>query len=208
MIAPGRSVAYRCIVMAKPRAALGFKVHTGWAAVVAVGAPAPDVLAKARLQVASTFEEGAVFHAGQELPIDKARALVRDSEARFRRQARADLATFVAGLDAEVVTGGVVWGNPKPLPPFETILASHPLVHAAEADLYRRIFADATESVIGLAPIRVPAKDLTARSGAALHLTAEEVARRLTAMGKASGKPWTIDQKEAALVAWLALASA
>jgi hypothetical protein len=89
-------------VAAKTRAALGFSVHIGRAAVVAVGgAPeAPEILGKAALQVATTFEEGAVFHMGQELPPDEARALIRDSDARFAERARAQLAAFVAQLGA------------------------------------------------------------------------------------------------------------
>ncbi len=190
---------------AKRRAALGFKVHTGWAAVVAVGGPAPEVLAKARLQVAWTFDEGAVFHAGQQLPLEKARALVGEAEARFAGKARAELSAFAAQLDAQVVAAAVVWGNPRPLPPFQAVLRSHPLVHAAEADLYRRVFAEAGEAVLGATPLRVPASELTARAASALRLTRTQLAERLAAMGKASGRPWTVDQKEAALVAWLAL---
>jgi hypothetical protein len=63
-------------VAAKVRATLGFTVHIGRAAVVAVGGPteAPEILAKTRIDVASTFDEGAVYHVGQTLPIERARA--------------------------------------------------------------------------------------------------------------------------------------
>ena len=59
-------------------------------------------------------------------------------------------------------------GAPEALPPLETIVRSHPLVHAAEADLYRRLFARAGEAVLGFPPLRVPAKAL-ARHAAARH---------------------------------------
>jgi hypothetical protein len=134
--------------------------------------------------------------------------LVRDAEARFVKKARADLAAFVKGIDAELVGAGMVGGNPKPLPPFETILKSHPLVHAAEAELYRRTFAAAGEAVLGAPPMLVPVKELTERACAALHLSAAKLGERLAVMGKSSGKPWTVDQKEAALVACIALAGA
>jgi hypothetical protein len=192
---------------ARRRAAVGFKVHTGWAAVVAVGGPGPEVLAKARVQVAWTFEEGAVFHVGQKLPIEEARALVSEAEARFVKQARAELAAFAGNLDAQVVAAAVVWGGPKPLPPLETILKAHPLVHAAEAELYRRVFAEAGEAVLGVTPQRPPGSELLARAASALRLTEATLAERLAVMGKASGRPWTVDQREAALAAWLALAT-
>jgi hypothetical protein len=196
-------------VAAKRRAALGFKVHIGRAAVVAVGGPvdAPEILAKARIDVASTFDEGAVFHVGQGLPIETARSLVRDSEIRFAERACAELAAFTSRLGAKVVAAGMVAAAAKPLPPLESILKSHPLVHAAEGELYRRVFAKAG-AALGAPPTRVPADALAQSAAAALGLTPAKLAARLAAMGKASGKPWAADQKQAALVAWLALATA
>jgi len=196
-------------VTAKRGVALGFTVRTGRAVVVAVGGPveAPAILAKARIDVASTFDEGAVFHAGQELPIEEARALVRDAEARFVERARAGLAALAGRLDGEVVAAGLVAGAPKQLPPLESILRSHPLVHAAEGELYRRVFS-AAAAALGFRPARVPADALAGRAAAALALTPADLAARLAALGKASGKPWAADQKQATLVAWLALATA
>ena len=192
----------------KQRAALGLSVHIGRAAVVAVGgtAAAPEIIAKTGIQVAATFEEGAVFHMGQELAVDEAKALVRASELRFTARARDALAAFAATLGAEVVAAGMVAGPSKALPPVESILKSHPLVHAAEGELYRRVFA-AAAAALGAAPTRVPADALAKRAAAAAGLTPAKLAARLAAMGKASGKPWAADQKQAALAAWLALAS-
>jgi hypothetical protein len=196
-------------VAAKRRAALGFKAHTGWAAVVAIGGPidAPEILAKARIDVASTFDEGAVFHVGQELPIDAARALVRDAEVRFTARARAELAAFTTRLDATIVAASMVAAAARPLPPLESILKSHPLVHAAEGELYRRVFAEAG-AALGARPTRVAPDALERSVAAALGLTPAKLAARLASLGKASGRPWAADQKQAALVAWLALATA
>jgi hypothetical protein len=194
----------------EPRAALGFSVHTGWAAVVAVGGPpaAPVLLAKGRIDVATTFDEGAVFHAAQELPIEKARALVARSEARFAARARTELDAFVARLGAPVAGAGLAAPAAKALPPFESIVRSHPLVHAAEGELYRRVFAAAASSVVGAPPPRIPPATLAARTAAALGVAPAHVAGHLAAMGKASGKPWAADQKHAALAAWLGLLTA
>jgi hypothetical protein len=196
-------------VTAKRRAALGLHVRIGRAAVIAVGGPveAPEILVKARIDVASTFDEGAVFHAGQELPIEEARARVRDSEIRFTERARVQLAAIVAGLDARVVAAGMAAPAARTLPPLEAILKAHPLVHAAEGELYRRVFGEAA-AALGVRPARVPADALAERAAAALGLTPGKVAARLAAMGKASGRPWAADQKQATLAAWLALATA
>src|SRR6185369_13885561 len=130
------------------RAALGLCVRTGRAVVVAVGrapeAPeVPEILAKGRIDVAFTFDEGAVFHVAQEMPIEKARAFVRDSESRFVERASGELGAFAARLGAKVVAAGMVAPPVKALPPFEAILKAHPLVHAAEGELYRRVFSEA-----------------------------------------------------------------
>jgi hypothetical protein len=196
-------------VAAKRRAALGFTVRTGRAAVVAVGGSieAPEVLAKAQIEVATSFEEGAVFHVGQEMPIEEARAFLRDAETRFVERARAELAAFTGRLEATIVAAGMAAKAAKPLPPLESILKSHPLVHAAEGELYRRVFAEAG-AALGARPTRVPPDALDRRAATALGLAPAKLAARLAAMGKASGKPWAADQKQAALAAWLALAGA
>ncbi len=114
------------------RAALGFSPHIGWAAVVAISGPhdAPSVVAKHRVEMATTFETGAVYHAGQALPVARAEALVRSSEKTFSAAAQASIAAFAAALcrlGLEPIASAVLAGGAKPLPPLETILRSHAL---------------------------------------------------------------------------------
>jgi len=194
-------------VASHPRAALGFRVHTGRAMVVALGGPAqaPEILAKGRIDVAFTFEEGAVYHVAQELPFEEARALLQDAEARFGERARAELAAFIARLGVPVVAAGLAAATARPLPPLPAILKSHPLAHAAEGELYRAVFAGAS-AALGAAPARVAADRLPHQIATALGVTTARVSEHLAQMGKASGRPWAADQKQAALAAWLALA--
>jgi len=49
---------------------------------------------------------------------------------------------------------------------------------------------------------------LAQRAATAAGLTPARLAARLAALGKASGKPWAADQKQATLAAWLSLATA
>jgi hypothetical protein len=192
----------------EPRAALGLLARTGRAVVVALGGrrAAPDFLAKTRIAVATTLDEGAVYHVAQDLSLDRARRFVSDAEDRFCKRACAELSAFTSTLGAKVVSAVIVAPAPKPLPLFASILKAHPLLHAAEGELYRRVFAAAAAS-LGPEPIRVPADDLAERIASRLDVTAAEVALHLSAMGKASGKPWAAEQKQAALGAWLALAT-
>jgi hypothetical protein len=90
--------------MARQRVVLGLVPRTGRAAVVVVGGSveAPNVLAKGRIDVATTFDEGAVFHVSQDLPLEKARVFVRESEQRFIERARSEPAAFVTPLGGKV----------------------------------------------------------------------------------------------------------
>lgn len=197
--------------MARRPAAIGIRPHTGWAALVALAGPAagPEVVAKRRIDMATRFEEGAVYHVGQKLPLEKAEELIRSAGERFERLAREALEALAAGLRAagcEPVASGVVAGEGKPLPPLPAILRSHPLVHAAEGELYRQVVARASEAC--RIPARlVPAKELAARAAGGLGIAPARLGPRLAALGKASGRPWARDQQEAALAAWIALAT-
>ncbi len=193
-----------------PPAALGFSPHVGWAAVVAISGAraAPAVVAKRRVEMATTFETGAVYHAGQKLPLERAEALVRSSEQAFEATARATIAAIVAELRARGLdpsAAAILGGGGRSLPELGTILRSHALVHAAEGALYRRALQRASEAC-GLAAALVPSSGLAARVAGAAGIPEERVASALAEIGEASGRPWARDQKEAALAAWLAIA--
>jgi len=188
---------------------LGLKPRTGRAAVVAIAGPvdAPRILFKTRIDVATTFEEGAVFHVAQALPLKEARTRVEASERRFIERARVELAKIQRQLGAPLVTAGLVAGKPKPLPALESILKAHPLVHAAEGALYRRVFAAACSKLCATPPFSFPQEKLVMGLATALAIAPEVLLARLAAMGKASGRPWAQEQKQATLAAWMALAA-
>jgi hypothetical protein len=167
----------------------------------------PEILAKARIDVAFTFDEGAVFHVAQNYPPERAQALVRERELLFTERALADLRAFRAQFDVKIVGAGMAAPVVKRLPPLETVLKAHPLLHAAEGELYRRVFAEACAK-LRARPKRAPVDVLNKSLENALGLKPAGLGRRLDAMGKASGKPWARDQKEATLAAWCALLNA
>lgn len=191
--------------------ALGMKSHTGWAAVVALAGPvaSAEVVAKRRIEMATTFDEGAVYHKSQELPLARAEELVRSSEEKFERIARAglvDLITELRTTGCEPVRTGLVSGGGKPLPPLASIVKSHALVHAAEGELYRRVLLRASEAC-RIPALQISASEISARAARALEIAPAQLPARLAALGKASGRPWARDQKESALAAWVALAA-
>ena len=192
-----------------PLVALGLTVKTGRAIVVALRGPAasPQILVKTRVDVATTFDEGAVYHAGQELGVAKARALIERSERTFTERARAALTAVMEPLGARVAAAILVAPEPKTPPPLETILKAHPLVHAAEIELYRRVFTSAV-TALWAAPTRLPADQLAKQLAPALQLTPVKLEAQLAALGKAAGRPWTVDHKHATRAAWLAITRA
>jgi hypothetical protein len=139
--------------------ALGLKVRTGRAVVVALAGPAktPDIVGKTRVDVAFTFEEGAVFHACQHLPIEQARDRIETSRRTFTKRAEGGLATFVAELGLDVWAAGMGVKSMAPLPPLESVLRSHPLVHAAEIGAAHAHVARGVEDRCVEAPCACPA---------------------------------------------------
>jgi hypothetical protein len=70
-------------------------------------------------------------------------------------------------------------GQPRPLPPLERILSSHPLLHAAEGQLSREAAASAAEAH-GLGVFHVPPEE---GADAAITVIVAEI-------GRAAGPPW------------------
>jgi len=188
--------------------ALGLRARTGSAALIALGGEgrAPRVVAKSRIVMATTFETGAVYHAAQELPLAAAAAHVERSERRFQELAVKALEEVRKELGPGVhfIGSALVSAAAKPMLPLEEIVRAHPRVHAAEVELYKRIVERALAAV-GLSVQRIAPTQLVPRVKQATRLPPVEVERILAAMGKASGPPWTKEQKECALAAWALL---
>ncbi len=191
-------------------AALGFRSHSGWAVLVAVAGSATDpVVVVRRRVVLSQQTPRQPFHEAEGQPFAAAEDLVRRSteEATARaegavRGAMADLRS--AGHDPRVL--GLLAATGRVLPGLREVLASHALIHAAEGELFRDALRAASVRC-GLSLTNVREKDLEARAATALGRSDAQRRQTLAAWGKALGPPWTQDEKRAALVAWLALAT-
>lgn len=192
-------------------AAVGFSVHTGWAAAVAVGGTAaePVVLERARLEMEPAGGiPRFVFHWVENKPLAEASRQVEKAASSVRALAREALERFAAAVEAKgsrVQAAGLSTAAGKPLPALEAILRSHSLIHAAEGELYRGAMAAGCEA-LGLSLARVPRKTLSARAAEALGRTEAAVKKVVDGMGKVIGPPWSADQKEAMTLAWIALA--
>jgi hypothetical protein len=193
-------------------AALGCRVHSGWAALIAVAGPltAPVVLERRRIELVDrTIPGGAQpFHAARLLPLDEARELTSRSLEGATRLAGAALAAAAGVLrrqGSELLAFGLIQSSARPLPPLGAVLASHALVHTAEGELFRDALAAAAAN-LGLPVLRVKERDLLDRCATRLCIAAGDAERRLADLGRTLGPPWRQDEKLATLAAWLALA--
>jgi hypothetical protein len=136
--------------------------------------------------------------------------LISTAEQRFERAATKQVESLIRSIrqaDQEVVGAALVSGSSRVLPAIDAILKSHALIHTAEGELFRRVLENACEGC-ALRSARVPSKGIFAHAAIAPGTSESGVRARIAKLGKASGPPWAIDQKEAAMAAIVCLRSA
>jgi hypothetical protein len=190
--------------------AIGFRDHTGWAAAVLVeaGTTRPRVLASRRLQLCPPELPNEVYHAAGALDGDAGKALVAAVADTVRDMATEQLREILAefGAVAADVVAGVPAGTGRIPGSLAAITRAHAMMHAAEGHLYREALADACAS-LDLVVYRYPSKQLGDIAATRLAPPGG-LGQALTEMGAGFGPPWTRDQKDAVVCAWLALESA
>lgn len=198
--------------MRRLEAAVGFRVHTGWATSVALAgtASAPQVVDRRRftLTEASDHDSRFVYHVAADLDARAAHhnlTAARDIAAALALRELARLLSDLAVAGYSVRAVGMAPAASAPLPPLEAVLRSHPLIHKAESELFQSALADACRQK-GLPVIGLGSKELHLRAARANGLRPESMKRRVGELGRALGPPWAMDQKEAALAALVARA--
>ncbi len=152
--------------------------HTGWAWLVRVHAD--RVEARAKL-VALPVQGAELYHLARDHDGDRERFFAA------RRDAALASAIVAVSSHASGARRAVVLGKQPDLPPLSKIVASHAMIHTAEGELWRALFAEAC-TACGLTVTRAPAP-------------APRDARWLAAAGKRLGAPWTAELKAAATAA-------
>jgi hypothetical protein len=196
---------------AAARAALGFRSHSGWAALVVVAgsAGAPVIIERRRVQTADPRISGSLqpYHAAKEMQLAGAEAFLDRCSAATRRMAETavrDAVVELAGKGYNAVGACVLLGSGRPASGLAVTLRSHPMIHTAEGDFFRDALKTACERC-GLPVIGVKEKELIGQAAAALGVTAEHLRLRAVELGKALGPPWRQDEKLCAIAGWLAL---
>jgi hypothetical protein len=193
------------------KAAFGVRSHSGWAALVVIGGPTaePAILGRQRIELAGEGLPKQPYHEAEPLKLKEADALIRHCNAASRAlAARAFRATMGAlRRDGHEVVGcGLLLASGRALPALAEVLASHALIHAAEGEMFREALRLASKTC-ELRVTEVKERELWERCEAALRLPLPTLKRRLDDWGRSLGPPWRQDEKYAALVGWLALAT-
>jgi len=194
-------------------AAIGLRPHSGWAALVVVAGPTrfPQVVGRRRIEIADPKIPGSKqpYHAAENLELRKAARLLARCERgslELARRAFREALDDLRGRGYAAVNCGLLLASGRALPPLESILASHALIHTADGEHFRNALAAAAEGH-ELAVTRIREREVLAAASEKLGVPADQLARRVADMGKPLGSPWTQDQKLATLVGWLALAA-
>jgi hypothetical protein len=194
------------------QAALGFRAHSGWAVLVALGgaAPKPALLVRRRIDIADPAVYGGRFpyHAAAELDLAQAQNYLEGCAAISRSLAEAAVRGTIRELSElgyEVTTSCVLMGSGQGLSDLESTLRSHPRIHTAEGVFFRQALRTGCESC-GLRVEPVRERDITETLCRVAGLAQERIFAILVSLGKSVGPPWRQDQRVAALGAWLGLA--
>src|SRR3989449_1968318 len=177
----------RFLTMAKSKkAAIGFRVHSGWAAAVAVCVDkgAPVILARQRVHLVETFtyEFRQPYHTAEKMLLGQAREFISRMQAEARRlayRAMRELESRTREQGVKLTRCGLLLASGRPLPNLEKILESHALIHTADGELFREAILHAS-ACSGLAMSTVKERELLERAGQAFRMKSAALLQRVT----------------------------
>ncbi|MBV8152757.1 MAG: hypothetical protein JO101_11165 [Candidatus Eremiobacteraeota bacterium] len=177
--------------MTDDRRAVGFRVHSGWAAasIVAGTIDAPRILRRCKVVLAPSAAEEFTqpYHVAAKQDPEGARAVIARAERSAQRLAMDGLRELLES--APVSACAIVTSRARLPDDLASILASHALVHAAEGNLFREALARAAVAY---------AFDVE-------RFVEQDLAPLLDCLQVSPGPPWTKDEKLASLAGLLAL---
>jgi hypothetical protein len=194
------------------KVAFGLKAHSGWAALVVLGAREGriEVVDRRRLELVEGDEADWAkqpYHAAEGKSPASARGIVERGIAAARRGAIREMRAEVRrmrDLGHEIRACAVLVTEPMPDWSVEEILAVHFRMHKAEGVLFRDALGRAAREC-GLPLVEIGERALPEHAGRALAASPESLTKEIAALGKSAGPPWGKDQKDAALAALVAL---
>jgi hypothetical protein len=192
---------------AVPRAAVGFRVKSGWACAVGLVGPAsaPVVIDRCRalLSDGEVPESQQPYHAAMG-KLEEDAAKIRARTEVVEHAARQSVAALLDRLKAAGYTlygAGLVVGSQ--IDP-SAIANPHIRAHALEGRLFRTVLQSALEAH-GLPCAVHVERGVYAAAAPVLGRPEGDLKLAVAALGRAFGGPWRAEEKLASLAAWLAL---
>ena len=194
-------------------AALGFRVHSGWTALIAVALEKnqPMILARQRPHLVATFSYTfrQPYHTAEKMTLDEAQAFL-DQQRKESRRLALEAIRFAQSEAAqqgfEITRAALLLASGRPLPELPKILASHSIIHTADGEFFRDALLHACLCA-NLPVTKIKDRELLATAPTSLRKKPAALSRFINDLGKPLGSPWTLDEKFATLAAWLALAA-
>ncbi len=193
------------------KAAVGFRVHSGWSAVVAVSLEngEPIVLRRRRPHLVETFSYTfrQPYHTAEKMDFADAAgfiSLVRKGAERLACKVLRDLQVDLKEQGYQLDRSCVLLAAGRPLPGLKEILKSHPLIHTADGELFRESLRKASTRC-GLQVKCSKERELLEQCAEAFSSRASALLKRVSELGRPFGAPWSQDEKYATLAGWLAL---
>lgn len=193
------------------RIALGFKLHTGWAALVALaGEPSKlDIVLRRRVELLPEDESipRFVYHQAAEMELAAAAKLIQSAKNAAAKAASLAIQSSLKALEggpANVHIAAIVTGSSIVPDELSAVLSSHALIHAAEGVLFQRAVAAGCEKC-GVGVISIRERELWPRAASACGMTETRLRQRVDGVKKSIGAPWGADQKAATAAAFVAL---
>src|SRR5437867_3964582 len=133
-------------------AVLGFKLHTGWAMLVALTGTSAKfyVLLRRRIELLPPGDAipRFMYHHAAEISLTEATKLIQQAEVAAGEAARlavSEALEHLCELKFAAIAAGIASAS-KPVPTdLAVVLRSHPMIHTAEAALFQRALALACE---------------------------------------------------------------
>lgn len=193
------------------RAALGFRLHTGWAALVAIaGEPGRlEVLLRRRIELLPP--DGSVprfvYHEAAKLRASQAAELVRRAEDASQAAARIaieDALDHLRSANCAVIAAGIPCSSRPLSKDLAAVLRSHPMIHTAEGILFQQALAWSCKSS-GLAVTSARDREVWLTAAHSWGLNEATLHKQVDGLRASVGAPWGTDQKTGTAFALLAL---
>ena len=192
-------------------AALGFRVHSGWTALIALALEKnqPIILARQRPHLVATFSYTfrQPYHTAEKMDLAEAQTFLDQQRKESRKLALEAIRSAQSEATQqgfEITRAALLLASGRPLPELPKILASHSIIHTADGEFFREALLHACTRA-NLPVSKIKDRELLAAASKSLRRNPAALTRFINDLGKPQGSPWTQDEKFATLAAWHAL---